>query len=65
LNAIVEVAGSSSSALVAHAQEPVSQATVDEMSYAYFAIAPSARPDASASANSAKFLAIKLPIHAA
>ena len=35
------------------------------LSYAYFAIAPSARPDASASANSATFLVIKLPINGA
>lgn len=42
-------------------QELVSQVTIKHMSYAHFAIAPNARPDASASANSAMFLVIKLP----
>jgi hypothetical protein len=49
----------------AHHQEPVSQAMIKQMSYAHFAIAASARPDASASANSAMFLVIKLPIRTA
>jgi len=35
------------------------------MSYAYFAIVPSARADGSARANSALFLVITLPIYAA
>jgi hypothetical protein len=44
-----------------HDQEPVSQVAIKQMSYAHFATAPNARPDASASANSAMFLVIKSP----
>ena len=46
-------------------QELVSQVTIKHMSYAHFAIAPNARPDASASANSAMFLVIKVPTRTA
>jgi len=46
-------------------QELVSQVTIKHMSYAHFAIAPNARPDASASANCAMFLVTKLPTRTA
>jgi len=61
-------AGFAASALSAEArrgQELVSQVTIKHMSYAHFAIAPNARPDASASASSAMFLVIKLPTRTA